>query len=352
MDSLIESSRSPGKLITRRYFLSYLGVSGFLVSGYANAAFTAAHKTLVPAIADQFSFADKIGLGPQIDAPVVEKYLAPLHKEQVQGQVRDAGNFTGVKKMLKNYYIDQDIPWRENYELSISAQHYGVAYEDSDEAEKLVEYSKNVCDYLFHRIQGLFQTGLNWNVLHTDSSDLTSVNGFNIIIGRFTYLVSRVFVSNSDIKNAPYLASAEPLDRAINYIESGRTSVPSRGLIYLIPGATSLVSPFSEVLHISLHKPSKMYEKVLSREFSQEISHQKAIQTGETVNEALALMLAREYQEKYGRGDYKTYIDYMAESLAREYPKLLNVISYTQRHGLQSTVDRYLENPAKLMAVI
>lgn len=349
MDLLEDNDCTAGKL-SRRQFMAYLGATGCLISGHINSAFAAIHETLNSSI-DDFSFVDKTGLGPKIDAPIVEKYLHPLHKEQSHGG-GEAINITSVESLLKEIYSNEAIPWREDFKLSISSQHYGVAYETSDEAEKLVDYSKNVHDYLFHRIEGLFQIGLKWNVLHIDTSDLTSTDGFNIVIGRYTYLVSRIFVTNSDIENAPYLVSAKPLDRAINYIESEGPSVPRRVLIYLIPGATSLVSPFSEILHISLHKPSKIYEQELNQEFPREISHQKAVETGETVNEALALMLAMEYQEKYAGGERKKHIRYMASSLAREYPKLPSVITYTQKHGLQSTIDRYLDNPAKLMAAL
>jgi hypothetical protein len=352
METFDDSDSSAGKPISRRQFLTYLGATSFLIGGNLNGAIAAVNKTLSSSITGDYSFVEKIGLGPKIDAPVVEKYLHPLHKEQIQGGANDSINFTSVKKLLENFYANEAIPWRDDFKLTISSQHYGVAYENPGEADNLVEYSRNVHDYMGHRVRGLFQIGLDWNVLRSDSSNLTSADGFNIVIGRYTYLVSRIFVINSDIENAPYLSSAKPLDRAINYIESGHSSEPRRGLIYLIPGATSLVSPFSEILHISLHKPSKMYEAELNQVFSREISHQKAVQTGETVNEALALMLATEYQEKYGRIDYKKHIDYMAASLARKLPILPNVISYTQKHGLQFTIDQYLENPAKLMAAI
>ena len=341
------------KSFPRRQFLAYLGATGLLIGGYTNTAFAAVRESLLTNAIDDFSFVDKTGLGPQIDAPLVEENLHPLHKEQMQQYIGSGhASFTSAISLLQDFYQNESLPWRDDYKLAISTQHYGVAYKDPQEAEKFVDYSKNVHDYLFKRVLGLFQIDLNWNVLQADSEDLTSVEGFNIIIGRYTYLVSRIFVANFDIDNAPYLVSANPLDRAINYIESGNSSVPRRGLIYLIPGATSLVSPFSEILHLSLHKPSKLYEQELNKEFSREVSHQKAIQTGETVNEALALMLAMEYQEKYGCSDCKKRINYMAASLAREFPKLRNVISYTKKHGLQRTIDGYLDSPAKLMAVI
>jgi len=341
-----------GSGISRRHFIKYLGSIGLLMSGSMNAPIAAASKTFVFNVKNDFSFVEQVGLGPQIDAPIVEEYLHPLHREQIKGSINNSVNLLDAKSQLKDFYNSEAIQWQENFQLAISLQHYGVAYENSEEAKKLVVYSKCVSDYMANRIQGLCHVGLSWNVLHTSSPDLTSVDGFNLVIGRFTYLVSRIFVENVDIEDSPYLSGAVPLDRAINYIESGQSAEPKRALIYLIPGATSLVSPFSEILHISLHKPSKLYEQALRLEFSREQSQKKAVETGETVNEALALLLAMEFQENYGRVELKKHINFMATSLKREYPLLPSVMSYAQKHGLQATIDRYLENPAKLMASV
>jgi len=311
----------------------------------------AIRRTLETISIDDFSFVDTLGLGPEIDAPLVEKYFHPLHKEQMQYWDGE-DDITLLETLLREYYSNQELQWRNDFKIAISEQHYGVGFEDIDKANKLLKYSKNVHDYLFERIIGLFHSRINWHVLHVDSSDISSAQGFNIIVGRYTYLVTRAFVANHNIPDTPYLANAAPLDRAINYIESGLTSAPKRGLIYLIPGATSLVSPFSELLHISLHQPSRRYEQELTKQYSREISHQKALQAGETVNEAVALLLAMEYQKKYGCDENMKTIDYMASSLAKKFPKLEKVISYTKIHGFQSTIDSYLENPGKLMALI
>ena len=348
MKSINTFDQSP---VSRRRFIAFAGLSGLL--GISPVKKVLALSSLTGGLGhENFSFADQVGLGPYINAPIVEKYLIPLHREQDQDHLQlDHDEYTSILSILKSLYEDEALEWEEAYDLEMAIQHYGVHYE-GDNADKLLKFSKDVHDFLYSNISGLYQAEMHWKLLQKDGSQDFNADGFQLVIGRYTYLVTRVYVRQGRPKDYPYLTSAEPLDRAINYIESGDTSVPTRGLIYLIPGATSLVSPFSELLHLSFHAPSKYYEQELCNDYSREQSRLLAIQAGETINEATALVLASDFQRRYGHIDRLGIINRMASSLSRQFPKLKNVISFMGENGVQQTIDTFFESPSKLMKMI
>ncbi|MEJ2179940.1 MAG: hypothetical protein P8Y28_05730 [Gammaproteobacteria bacterium] len=128
--------------------------------------------------------------------------------------------------------------------------------------------------------------------------------------------------------------------------------MPKRATLYVIPGQTSLVAPFSELLHLTFHAPSQSYANKLAETISQQEAQQSALDAGETINEATAIVLAREYIEKYGASERIVTIDNMARSLNSRFEDLNGAIAYINQNGLQKSLDTYLDNPGKYMKLV
>ncbi|HEY5604571.1 MAG TPA: hypothetical protein VIM41_15825 [Gammaproteobacteria bacterium] len=78
-------------------------------------------------------------------------------------------------------------------------------------------------------------------------------------------------------------------------------------------------------------------------------ARQYAIDAGETVNEATAILPAKEFINKYGASERLAAVDAMADSLNHRFSHLHGAIAYIKRNGLQKSLDIYLENPHRFM---
>jgi hypothetical protein len=142
------------------------------------------------------------------------------------------------------------------------------------------------------------------------------------------------------------------VERAIHHIVAGKTAVPKRGTLYIIPGTTSLVAPFSELLHLTFHEPSQRYASELSDTLKNDQAQEQARMAGETVNEAAAIVLAAEFVQKLGQSDRLPTIKFMASNLSDTYGYLPKAIAFMRRTSVQNAADIYCDSPAKFMAYI
>ena len=339
--------------ISRRKFLSYLSYPAALSLAAPNnlLAMTDVRRTKN---VDYFEFVDRNGLGPRVDAPTVEEFFYPLHCEQkISAQLYQPNEVEMIKSILKSEYEREGYDWDDSYELSYSYQHFGVHDNSSDASKLLLSYCERVFDYLYSRLDGLFNVDMSWQLLPSETHpESTKDNVFQGKIGRYTYYVMRVYVDHSELDGLPSLINAQPLERAIHYIVDGEFYLPKRATLYVIPGQTSLVAPFSELLHLTFHAPSQSYANKLAETISQQEAQQSALDAGETINEATAIVLAREYIEKYGASERIVTIDNMARSLNSRFEDLNGAIAYINQNGLQKSLDTYLDNPGKYMKLV
>ncbi|MGD8570435.1 MAG: hypothetical protein PVJ39_20265 [Gammaproteobacteria bacterium] len=338
--------------ITRRRFLSYLVIPS---AGYFSVPVSlAATPDGVSSRVDKLGFVDRDGLGPQVAAPMVEKAFFPLHEEQrIINPILEPGEKELLKTLLKSEFDAGGFPWDDEYQLSFSYQHFGVP-DNSDQSELLLAYCRRVHDYVYSNLKGLFDANMAWHVLTSGSGEAMSAdNQFSAHVGRYTYYMTRVFVDKPGMNDLPSLINAQPMERAIHYIVGGgEGGLPTHAHLYIIPGKTSLVSPFSEILHLTFHAPSEHYATELENTVPPDKARQYAIDAGETVNEATAIVLAREYIRKYGDDKRITTINDMAYSLKHRFADLNNAISFIEQNGPQKSLDLYLENPGRFMGQI
>jgi hypothetical protein len=305
----------------------------------------------------QFSFADQEGMGPYINAPVIEQQCCALHLEETLPQI-SAGSrqYRELASILKGEFIKADLYWDDSRPIEFTYQHYGVPNETSH-VDALLAYCRQANEFLYNRLDNLLMVDVNWRrLVHSDVHKQGRYKGFHGLVGRYTYYVMRVGVRNDEKTagrlpngNQPHLVSAWPLERAINHIVDESGHEPKNGMLYIIPGATSLVAPFSELTHLSLHAASQQYADILSMRMPREEALKHAREAGETANEAAATLIAMEFLRSCHCHERLPAIALVAHSMAAKYPHLPHAMAYMRRHGIQQAINLYQADPAAFM---
>ncbi len=338
--------------ISRRKFLSYLGFPAALTMVNSTGVWALTNEQNPDSI-DYLAFADREGLGPRVDAPTVEKFFYPLHREQpLTAEIYLPDEVDQIKSVLKAEFERAGYQWNENYKLRYSYQHFGVP-DESRYGPHLLRYCEQVFDFLYSRLDGLFDVNMSWQLLPTSINSENSGNGsFLGNIGRYTYYIIRVYVDHPELDDLPSLINAQPLERAIHYIVGDESHLPKQATLYVISGPTSLVAPFSELLHLTFHEPSQSYARKLTKTYDENEAQRMAVDAGETINEASAIVLAKEFIDKYGAGERVSTIDFMANSLNTRFKKLNGAINFIERNGVQKSLDTYMESPGTFMKLV
>lgn len=340
--------------LSRRKFLHTLGISSLLCSISPSIFAVKSPEKDSPKFVDELLFADSNGFGPLLDAPFVEENYIPLHKElNLPSMDAASEEYQNTKSVLKSEFEYTKEAWSDDFRLVWSYQHYGVP-DNSTSNTQLIQYCKDVQTYLYNNIRGLENLNIAWQSLD-NNMDVVSKTGNHALVGKFTYFVLRVSaIDKKGTLQETYLIKANPVNRAFHYFgaSDGDVQNPDQRLIYVIGGATSLVSPFSEMIHLSTHKPAMRYANELSKSLEHEEAQALARSSGETVTESAAVIMAMDYLYKTGNADRAQQIVHHAKSLNRQLRGFSQSISYMQKYGVQRALDLYKENPGDYMNAI
>lgn len=292
------------------------------------------------------SFVAESGIGPVMDAPYVEEHFIPLHDEiPLPPMSSDTQEFQMALSVLKGEFEAMGKQWQDSFHLSWTYQHYGVP-DRLQHVEPIVAYCNSVRSYLYDNLRGLEDLSLNWEPIRLGQT----VSGSNrALVGKYTYFVLRVnAVDENGIVQEPYLVNASPVERAIHYISSEVEKDPNR-LIYVIQGTTSLVSPFSEMIHLSTHEPAMRYASALRETHNHDDAKNIARSFGETITESAAVLLALNFLQDINKEKYSRQIIRHANSLSSQLPQFSGSIAYMQKYGIQAAFDSFSEDPKRYM---
>ena len=338
--------------LSRRRFLQKLGAGAVLYAAMPNAllADISSEQSSLPF---NLSFVDQDGTGPYLDAPFVEENFIPLHKEMnLPAMNKDSDEYYNAENVLKAEFQNMNVAWSDDFQLIWSYQHYGVP-DDKTNSEHIIHYCQTVHDYLYHEISGLEDVNFTWRSLSKDTNVLDNAGNY-ALAGKHTYFVLRV--NAVDVEGniqEPYLVNAQPVNRALHYINThDDEDYPNQRLIYVIRGATSLVSPFSEMLHMSTHNPAMRYADELKQNYQYHIAKSLARSSGETVTESAAVLMALDYLYSLGKQSRAGQIIHHARSLESQLPEFSHSIAYMQKYGVQNALNTYHESPASYMKAI
>lgn len=298
---------------------------------------------------NHLSFVDVSGLGPPQDPNTVETGYCALHTEKrIPLEAISAEQRAEAQAMLQQELAQMGITWDASFSVAWTSQHYGVP-DDSPMCKQLLDYCLNAQDFLYCNINGLFTVRPEWSLLSQHGSCPTiNTAAFKAYIGRFTYLVIRVtaFNANGEMLD-PYLINIRPLERSLNFISADpETYLPKRSTIYIIPGLTSLCSPFSELLHLSTNQAAIRYGDQLAEDLEYLEALEQARLLGETVTEAMSITLAHQFLQENKRSDRLDQLRTLAQHMCDYLPELDAALGYCHNKGVQTCFDTFTHDPA------
>lgn len=335
------------RFISRREFLGYVAASAALCGGRPILSFADRPSGKDDRI-DPYSFADQNGLGPVIDAPVVERDYCPLHREKnLPSSVANSPEFHGAKEALKYAFLDEGRTWDDSYTISYTFQHYGFC-DRSIHCQRLLKYCETTHEYLYDQIDGLVDVDLKWDHLglHSECANRGHEN-FSARVGKHTYYVVRVSaVNGAGLIKDPYVVTASPVDRAINSTRVNPDYTPAGNDIFVIQGATSLLAPFSELIHLSTNAAALRYADELAPRFDTDDARQQARMLGEAVTEAAAILLASRFLRRQRKDQRLQAISHIAHNLSGRLALLPGAMAFMNKIGIQEALARYTDDPA------
>jgi hypothetical protein len=338
------------KKLTRRSFLSYLLVSAATASFVPKYAFGNIFSNNSPE-SNWLSFSSQKGIGPWLDESTLKQRYCALHKETALPDIRiDQSDYRKTISLLEKVLADQGVRWKKSSRIVWKYQHYGVC-DPSIHSEKLLSYSRLTQDYLYSHISGLLEINLDWDLLiknHTRS--FIETKGYRGLVGKHTYLVYRVNgVDDEGTLLQPGLANIMPVERAINYIIDDDHHKPIGSTIFVIHGPTSLISPFTELIHLIIHQPTLLLTRELAASQGEVDAQIVGRVYGESIAEGAGILLALSFLQKYGRTNEENIVIAVAQNIVDQYPLVQGVITYMDQNGIQRVLSDYSENPVRVM---
>lgn len=294
---------------------------------------------------DSLAFSEMSGLGPPLDAEYIERNLVPLHREvDITHQfVINENEFSNALKLLRQQFEVSGIQWKDSYVPRISEQHYGMTAE-ADMGKMLLSYCNNVTAYLEKRMPDLIEQLPHWDLLMPAPQAIN--NSVQAYVGKYNYNVRRFQVANQDGDLLPpYLITARPVERAVNFMTAGLYSYEEAGLIYVIGGITSLTAPFSEMLHLATHRPAIDFMRELQRETGYVKAMRYSREVTESLTEAAAISLSMDYMRILGRSDKLDMIVRHARSLNSQFSYFGRILSMMQSEGPSHILQSYVKDP-------
>jgi hypothetical protein len=300
------------------------------------------------------SFSFQKGIGPQIDELTLTQQYCALHKETVLPANRvEQGDYQRPVELLKKVLINQGIRWKKTNRIVWTYQHYGVC-DPSIHSNRLLSYSKLAQEYLYSQVSGLMEVNLEWSMLpkhHTKS--FINTKEYRGLVGKHTYLVYRVNgVNEEGIQIQPGLVNIAPVERAINYIIDDTYHKPIGSTIFVIHGPTSLISPFTEIIHLTTHQPTLRLTGELVTSLGKDHAQRMGRVYGESITEAAGSLLALNFLQKYGNTEEKNTVRAVSQNINNQYPLVQAAMAYMNQNGVERVLGAYSENPGEVVKKI
>ena len=339
--------------LPRRRFLHHLTSSAACLAFLSPTTALAIANKSNHKVEDLLSFTDLQGLGPKIDAELMGRSHIALHEERLLPEQSIGGSHLQyVKWLLREMLAKEGVSWDEDDKLVWTYQHYGYC-DHSVQCYKLLDYAESAHNYLYDTVDGLLDIKLKWQVLNAELGSTEQTRSqFSGIIGRYTYLVHRVFLVDAEGETKDFgLINITPVNRAINFITSAH-DIPSTCLMYVIPGNTSLVSPFSELLHLTTHGPSRRLAQQLEEKQDSEQAEEASHIIGETITESAAILIAQKYLKKHRHENRMRLVNAHARSLGSRYSLIADTVAYMGHYGIEETLQTFADDPLYLVNAI
>jgi hypothetical protein len=202
-------------------------------------------------------------------------------------------------------------------------------------------------DYLYSNIPGLMEIYFDWSLLtKRQTRSFIDTKGFKGLVGKHTYLVYRINgVNEEGTQLLPGLVNVIPVERAINYIVDDDYHKPIGSTIFVIHGPTSLISPFTEIIHLTTHQPTLRLTGELKTPLGEDDAQRIGRVYGETITEAAGSLLALSFLQKYGNTEEKNTVRAVSQNISNQFPLVQAAMAYMNHNGVQQVLGAYSENP-------
>ena len=341
------------KKLTRRKFLSYFLTSTAAVSLIPKYALGNIHLNNTSE-SNCLSFSLQKGVGPPMDELTLTKQYCSLHKETVlpANRIEQSDHQRSVA-LLKRVLANQGIRWKKSNRIVWTYQHYGVC-DPSIHSDRLLSYSKLAQEYLYNQVSGLMEVNLDWSLLprhHTRS--FVDTKEYRGLVGKHTYLVYRINgVNEEGVLIQPGLINIAPVERAINYIIDDTNHKPIGSTIFVIHGPTSLISPFTEIIHLTTHQPSLCLTEELVTSLGEDEAQRMGRVYGETITEAAGSLLALSFLQKHRNTEAKRTVKTISQNISAQFPLVQAAMAYMKQNGVEQILGAYSENPGEVVKEI
>ncbi len=341
------------KKLTRRKFLSYLLTSTAAVSLTPKYAFGNIFQEDTPESIG-FSFSSQNGVGPWLDESTLMQQCSALHRETfLSATWIKQSDYQKTVSLLEKVLADEGIRWNKSNQVVWTFQHYGV-HDLSIHSKRLLSYSKMAQDYLYSNIPGLMEIYFDWSLLTKQQTrSFIDTKGFKGLVGKHTYLVYRINgVNEEGTQLLPGSVNVIPVERAINYIVDDDYHKPIGSTIFVIHGPTSLISPFTEIIHLTTHQPTLRLTGELKTPLGEDDAQRIGRVYGETITEAAGSLLALSFLQKYGNTEEKNTVRAVSQNISNQFPLVQAAMAYMNHNGVQQVLGAYSENPEGIVKEI
>ncbi len=338
------------KKLTRRGFLSYLLAGTAAVSLTPKYAFANIFLEDTPESIG-FSFSSQNGVGPWLDESTLIQQCSALHRETfLSATWIEQSDYQKTVSLLEKVLADEGIRWNKSNQVAWTFQHYGV-HDLSIHSRRLLSYSKMAQDYLYSNIPGLMEINFDWSLLTKQQTrSFIDTKGFKGLVGKHAYLVYRVNgVNEEGTQLLPGLVNVMPVERAINYVVDDDYHKPIGSTIFVIHGPISLISPFTELIHLSAHQPTLRLIEELTASQGEGDAPIVGRVYGESIAGAAGILLALSFLQRYGRIDEEDMVMTVTQNIVNRYPLVQAAIHYMNQNGIQRVLSGYSENPGRVI---
>ena len=236
-----------------------------------------------------------------------------------------------------------------NYGVWVAYRSYGFADAPSV-SQSVADYAGSAVDFMHSKIRGLDPkcAGITWVPLRPGEDYSRDFNGKGFVgMGQYTHARGG-FMNKSDRKITE-IARANSLDMSAQFRLFDYDSDKDGEIdwyIFLSTNYTSLMSPFSEVLHMAVYKRALKYQS--------EAGPGAEALASEAFAEASAEVLGGMMVDRFGiPGGHKVIARAGAERKKSPKYKLIGqAVPWIERYGPQAAYDLYMDSPGKFVKTI
>lgn len=278
---------------------------------------------------------DCVPLGPKIPVPRGTELYRALIRGAMPA-VRQKIEWEREKGRLLNVYP----------RITPTLQNFGIP-EDPKVASALIHYCQLASKFLHEQIRGLDRSkDLAWTVIEA-GDDYSQTHHKRGLIGRSFYKMHWIDVNDQDgnflFKNgiAHHLSGSY-----MHHHVDPDTDPEEQWSVYIVPGFSAVVTPFSEIVPLSLGDSHHRH--------SIKVGYDEASKVSEALCEGLSYHLGHRISQELAIPNGSRLVDEVHQGLVGDplYELVPSSVRWISTHSMQDAFDMYVEDPQEFARAI